>query len=242
MEKAVTTFDNFEVFQYKINKVGTYYISVPTGDVDKYDMFIGFPNKDLSQLSDNEIVSEFSRTAEMVTSLYNGIYVMPMIPYDKLVDAMNENDDRLFSEIWWDIVTPITTEIYIRLNGKFNNKRNFIIRVDSDRKLIDWIEIECSKFGKNLIEEFEYSDLINRYSKNKIIDNEILDNSSTQQMNSEIVSVEFKLDSVSSQNKPYTRNLKPKNPSSGFSSFKFIIVTILVSLVAGIGLGYLLIK
>lgn len=246
MGEIIETFDNYIIYKFVRENIGTYYLCVPTRNVDEYSMYVGFPNREFGNLSNDEIISEINKVSSVVTSLnINGVYVLPVIPYTDLVQASLENDDNAYRDIFWNKVTPITTEIYTMLEGKFKNKRNMVKRDDCDRKFIDWIVLESIKYGNELIGAVEYSSLVDGYGQGKKADNVILEDSpiSLTQNNDVIAPVNHELDEINKKRNKHTlRRVKEKNASLGFSSIKFIVITLLLSLVIGISIGYLLIK
>lgn len=239
-----------------------YCLCMPNEQVDTYQIFLGFSNKDLSILPKEQIINEVKKISELVNSLNkSGICVLPIISPVELEEAALENDDRKFNEIMVQKIQPITAEIYQILssqNKKVNQTINMIKQTESDRKFIGWMSM---RLGNNYIREVDFNQLKEEQMR--------LDSQPSQADIDDSRSNQGKEPSLRSEdNRPFTSGIAPidrsyenvptmerknklvrvrkmeppKNVSPGFSSMKFIIITLLASLVIGIGVGWFLIK
>lgn len=261
MEEIIATFDSYVIYKYTNENIGSYYLCKPTGKVLEYTMFLGFPNGELREISNEEIIDDIKKVADAVVSLNsNGIYLLPIIPYNELVDASLENDFRtdrfgnvnynsgMFARIYENKVKPITMDVYRLLDGKINRKISMIKKDKPDRMFIHWMVMDyTNKYGNNaseLLEEIEYRDLVNTNKQKPLFSNEFMGIPPTSTDTSEggIAPVNHEFDNINSMSNAYTKVLKPKSSSSGFSNINFIIITLLLSLVVGVSIGYLLMK
>ena len=125
---------------YTIYNNNTYYLCIPKENSNFYHVFMGFSNKDLTNLSKEDLITEIRKISDSINAAYkNGIYVLPIISPTKLKEATTENDDREYNKILNNIIQPITYEVYSFLSSqKFRVSQTIkmIKQNDIDKKLI----------------------------------------------------------------------------------------------------------
>lgn len=257
MEEIIATFSNYTIYKYTSNVTGSYYLCKPLSNVLEYNLFLGLPSRDFTEISQNEIIDDIKKVADAVISANNnGLYLLPIIPYQELVEASNENDFKAdkfgninynnspYAKIYENRIKPITGDVYTKLNNKINRKIRLIKNNKPDRMFIHWLVMDyTSKYGvitKELLEEVEYRDLINTNTQKQVITN--IPPTSTETSAGGIAPVNHQFDHIDTMSKPYTKTLKTKNGSFGFSNINFIIITLILSLILGINISLLLIK
>ena len=161
MEEIIARFDSYTIYKYTSDVVGSYYLCKPLGDVLEYSLFIGLPSRELTAISREESIDDIKKVADAVVSLNNnGLYLLPIIPYQELVEASYENDfktDRLgnvnynsgmYARIYENRIKPITGDVYTKLNNKINRKIRLIKNNNPDRMFIHWLVMDyTSKYG-----------------------------------------------------------------------------------------------
>lgn len=259
MEEVIATFSNYAIYKYTSDVVGSYYLCKPLGNVLEYNLFIGLPSRELTAISNDEVINDIKKVADAVVSLNNnGLYLLPIIPYQELVEASYENDfktDRLgnvnynsgmYARIYENRIKPITGDVYAKLNNKINRKIRLIKNNNPDRMFFHWLVMDyTSKYGSiasELLEEVEYRNLVNRNIQNIISTTHGISPTSTETSEGGIAPVNHQFDHIDIMSKPYTKTLKPKNGSFGFSNINFIIITLALSLILGISISLLLMK
>ena len=246
MKEFLVKREQYTIYKCKDTNSRGYYLCIPNKRFDEYKMYIGFATKDYKVADDSEIISEISNVSDFVFSINdNGVYVLPDVSFEDLEQASSENDDRLYNRIVNDTIQPIIREVYLFLNDKVNERIALIKQNDSDSKLAGWMAI---KYGGRFIEEVSVTDLLSEKLRNSgddtfikwdgplIPDGEgenasLVDAKSKTRRNGNIPSVLY--DGPRGQIKPN---------SLGFNSFPFIIVTLILSLVVGVCVGWFLMK
>lgn len=249
MSQLVTS---LEIEQYKIYKRNGYYLCMSDIESNNYQLFIGFANKDLNSLSKEEIIAEIRRISDLINMINkSGLFVLPIINPYELEQAAMENDDRLFYEIMSKKIQPITNDIYTLLRSE-NKKIDSVIRMikqtDADRKLIDWMDMKLMESGVDYIEDIEYEKLKvqNKQEPNKV-QQEVYTQNPQENNSYAIPPIDRSYEETMSQTKSNQlarRLVKPNEHRrpSGFSNFGFIMIVLSISILLGIGFGYLVIK
>lgn len=260
MNEIVASYGNYTIYKITHQATGGYYVCVPNNQLQNYQMFVGFANKDLSTLSKEEIIVEVNKVASFVNSLNNaGIYILPDIPISQLEQAVLANDERMFNNILVNRIQPITKQVYLLLNKRVNTSMiNMIMQSGNDKKIVDWIS---NQYQNGKIQPIDYSmnlTMQRESEREKIVhvNNTMMHHQpvSQQTMNvpqpqqtTGITPINRQYDNEPTVNKEnrLVRRLTMDNNnqvSSGFGSIKFIIATLILSLVVGVSIGYILIK
>lgn len=259
MEELIAVLDNYTIYRVSDGKLGNYYLSVSNGNISKCQIYLGFTDKQTEILSKEEIVAMISEVNEIIQrENSDSIYIVPNIPQSLLEEATNENDNFMYTEILEQRIHPIILDVINNIlvkNGVNVENINQVIKViernDQDKKLGGWLTTH-PQIG-SFVEEIDYNKLKekdmmnngNEVKKNDLEENNAHENQSV--LSSGIAPVNHQYDEINYGSKSNQKTLKrtpPKsnNVSSGFSNFKFIIMTLLLSLVVGVSIGYLLIK
>lgn len=231
-EFVILTFDGYTI--YKNDK---YYLCMSNEQVNNYQLYIGFSERDLSTSSKVSVVNETRKVSDLINSIdKTGIYILPIISPVFLEQAALENDDRIYNRIMNENIQPITAEIYHRLAslGKSVNQRIKMIKQnDIDTKIIGWLSM---KLGDSFINEIEYSAIKKICGK-------------TEVHNVTMINVDgntIRENNVPSSNDNKTEsNLNKQllfNASLGYGNIKIIVMILIGALLLGVGLGCLLIK
>jgi len=269
MGELIASLENYSIYKSYVNDTDSFYLCIPNGNIFKCQIVLGFSDKNLDALSDNDIINKISEVYDMVYSLNNGaIYAIPNIDEVMFKNAVLENDNRLYENILNNCIHPITQNIYNMLvkngikKGNINQVINVIKRTDEDKKFAGWLSM---KLGDSFINEIDYNNLVDKYkmkvkssmdnisivedydnnpSLNNNTSNDI-DISVLNNTNHRITPINHDYDDVQikeNKNRLVRRKIKPTDRSPGFSSFKFILVFMLIIMFIGISIGYLLIK
>jgi len=175
----------YTIYQFKSKYGYNYFLSIPDQYVKNYQMFVGFPKKDLKELSKKDVINEIDEIKKMIASLNkDGIYLLPDIPVSELDEAARENDGKKYNKILSEKINPIIAEVYKTLSSYstaqqiINQVIIFVKQTESDRKFIDWIEINIPNFIHGVtyeeIKKFYYQQLsqeIGAIKKEEIFEN-----------------------------------------------------------------------
>ncbi len=228
--------NDYSIYELNANDSLTYYLSMPNKDIDSCQLYLGFPTLDMSILDKNQFTEEISRFSKVIHTVNpNGLYIFCNLQYNELHEASNDNDDRLYT-ILLNKLHLITKDVYdavsINNNVTINPQIYAIKQNNDDTKFIDWLEIRLNGFitslnGKKLLKE--YSSI----SKNNVLD---------ETGNSDFGTRGFSGDGFSNTKSDVKvkKLVKPQSGKKGFSSFAFIILTIIIAFVIGLGLAYLM--
>ena len=251
MGDIIFTIDNYSIYQNK-----GYYVCISNFEVNKYQMFIGFSDKDLGLNSNQTIVDEIRRVSDLLFSRSkDGIYVVPVInPYElERVASINEN--KVYDEFVNRYILPVTNDI--NKNFSANNKQlidviGFIKQNDIDKKIIDGIDMSVtyeimSKTGQVSKDFIKAVDIEVLKRSNGIAEVDFLqtdDNVFTEDTSFSIAPVkhEYEQETLSKENVYVRKLVKQKNGLPGFSSMGFIIMIIGVSSLLITGIIILLLK
>ena len=170
--------DGYYIYQSYNEEAQMYYLCIPTTEVEKYELFMGFPKKDLMELSKDEVINEIN---DVIVNVWdNGIYILPDVSVSELDMAAKENDDKSYNIIF-EQVHSITSSFYKKIT---NNKKNIgnVIHAfnqnDSDTKFIDWLEIKLGSKNINGINLMATKIFDDNSEDNNVLD-EIQDDSWT---------------------------------------------------------------
>lgn len=250
MGELIASLENYSIYKSYVNDDISYYLCIPNGSINKCQIVLGFANENLDSLSQDELIAKISEVNDMVFNLNNeSIYAIPNIDELEYKNAVLENDNRLYENILNNKIHPITQDIYNMLikNGIKKNNISQVISVikktDDDKKFTFWLSM---RLGDNYINEIDYKDLLDGYNL-KIDDSQIIINDPNDEIinNSGIAPVNRDYENtqvIEKENRLVKKLTKPVDKSPGFSSFKFIIVFMLITIIFGISIGYLLVK
>lgn len=166
--------NGFNIMQFENTNGHSYFLCIPNDYVDTYQLFVGFPKKDLRYAPKREIVEEINEIAKMLAAINkNNTYLLPNIPVAELEDAAKENDNKKFSRILNTQVQPMLYEAnrvlrsYDTAERTVNQVINFVKQTESDTKFIQWLEINLPNF----IHGVTYDELRKYYYDMVAIDN-----------------------------------------------------------------------
>ena len=246
----VKTFENYTIYRCNKDNSFIYYLCKPNIQMDIYNLYIGLPDSNISKIEYSDLINDIGKIADVVTSNYlNGVYLLPVIPDDILdKNTINlEYGNEIFSQIYIGIICPLLNDVcYNKLNQKVSSKIRMIKDNSFSIKFFNWLETKNKlEYGETKASEFmvsiDYNELIKLGEIDKVNLESIYITSDSENGGASPVNGDFG-ESIEND-KPYTRRkVKPKSFSSGFSNIHFIIVTLILSLILGIGLGVLLMK
>lgn len=267
---VIASLDYYSIYKMNGKDNNVYYVCVPKQETQNYQLFIGFSDKDLNSLSKEQIVSEIANVNDVIQKR-NSITVLaiPEIPVAELERAALENDDRKYNDILVQRIQPMTSEIYNMLIVATGNIKKMeptisvIIRNDTDKKIAGWLSM---RLGDHFIKEVDFDKLkVEHMNKDEEHKNEVLEKTNDETVleyvsdelksNEDITLAAVEKDAIAPinhqtdngvtrrrlDNRLVRKLTKPGN-MSGFSSIRFIIITLVTSLVVGIGFGILMMK
>lgn len=222
---------------YTIYKNKSYYLCIPHEDSNFYHLFMSFTDKDLTKLSQDDLVMEIRRIGDSVNASYkNGIYLLPIISPTVLEEATLENDDRQYNYILNTFIQPITSDVYKWFSKRKKNVSQTIKMIkqnDMDKKLVGWLSM---KLGNEFIKEilFEVNEEVSTVPTDVLED--VFHTSNVQ-----TIFIDYKDDIQVKDENYISDTLKPAF-SPGFSKLGFIIMVLTISLILGVILGYMILK
>lgn len=220
---------------YTIYKANTYYICIPAYNCNFYHIFMGFSQKDLNNLAEEELIQEIRKISDSINYSYpNGIYVLPIISSKLYQEATKENDDRLYNKLLNNIIQPITFNIYSLLssqNMRVSQTIKMIKQNDEDNKFVGWLSI---KLGNAFIKEITFDNNTNPIEPKDII--------KITTYNDSDIFIDYDKRDESNKHEIYIRDdLKPAI-SPGFGSLGFIIMILSISSVFIGAIIYMILK
>lgn len=145
--------NGYTIYQFQNKNAYNYFLAIPDNYVRNYQMFIGFPKKELKDLPKKDIISEIDEIKKMITYLnQDGIYLLPDIPLNELEEAAKENDGKKYNKILYEKINPMIQEAYQTLSSyktaekTINQVIVFVKQTESDRKFVDWFEMNMPNF------------------------------------------------------------------------------------------------
>lgn len=225
--------------EYKIYSTDNYYLCIPNTNTSFYHVFMGFSEKDLTMLSQEDLINEVRKISDSINAVYkNAVYVLPIIEPSLLITTTDENDDRGYNKLLKNIIQPITISVYSKLVSQ-NKSVSQIIKMikqnDMDKKLVGWLSM---KLGSNFVKEimFENNDEITVVAVYEENDNK-------NKLNDSIMAVDYMTDDIwqKKQEETISSTLKAAY-SPGFSALKFLLMVLTISLVLGAILGYMIFR
>lgn len=145
--------NGYTIYQFQNKNAYNYFLAIPDHYVNNYQMFVGFPKKELQDLPKKDVIAEIDEIKKMITYLNkDGIYLLPDIPLDELEQAAKENDGKKYNKILYERINPMIKEAYQTLSSyktaekTINQVIVFVKQTESDRKFIDWFEMNMPNF------------------------------------------------------------------------------------------------
>jgi len=245
--------NGYTIYQFQNRNAYNYFLSIPDHYVNNYQMFIGFSKKDIKNTPKKDIINEIDEIKKMITSLNkDGIYLLPDIPVSELEQAALENDGKKYNKILSEKINPMISEAYQILSSyntaeqTINQVIIFIKQTESDRKFIDWFEMNMPNFIHGItyeeIKKYYYEQLskdINARDEKKdkiFINTNKYDENNHQSFDHEFA-IQQNLEEHNFQNYRKTsvkRRVLTKPNNHGFSNiFKMLI---LLSIICGISI------
>ena len=144
--------NGYTIYQFNNKYDQNYFISVPDEYLESYQLFLSFPDKDLKEKPQKEIIQEFEQMNALLKGINrNGIYMLPDISPNELIEATKENDFKKFNQVL-NKLKPMIYEAYQTLinyntaKKSINQVIEFVKKTESDRKFVDWLEINMPNF------------------------------------------------------------------------------------------------
>lgn len=257
MGELIAEFDNYSIYKVYNKIFGNYYLCVPKNINSRCNFVLGFLEQDANTITNNDLVNNINDVYKMISTINNdSIYIVPEIPVSTLEQAALENDMPMYSDIFYNKINPIvlcTTELLIKIDidpkdyNKVNQIIQVIVRNDNDKKFAGWMSLQPN-IG-SFIKEIKYEYLKNEYLKKigiHTIDIEFSNSSNETVFHQPIKPIDRTYENDSDNDKSQEMRLvrRPQNNNGlpGFSSFSFIIVTLLLALIFGVSIGYLIMK
>lgn len=227
--KIVLSLTNYTIYQNN-----NYYICLPNKYCTFYHLFMGFSFKDLNKLSEEELIKEIRLIGDSVNVAYpNGIYVLPIINPDLLIEATNENDDRLYNKILNKKIQPITHEVYSLFSNR-NTQVSPVIKMikqnNMDTKLIGWIYL---KLGSVFVKEILFDNTPPEVEVQKEVENTIHEEETIFLDSNEY---------LTSNDEVYIKDSLKAAVSPGFGSIGSILFILSISIVLGSIIMYMILK
>ena len=227
--------DGYTIYQFS-NANSNYFLSIPDEYADTYQLFVGFPEKDLQYVPKKDIVAEIDKIKKMVSAMNkDGIYVLPDIPLEELKEAAKENDNKKFDKLKNNRIQPIISDIYLRIKNFDNAQRTvdqliyFIKRTESDTKFVQWVEISLPNFVKGItyeqLKRYYYANVNTDEEKNIDYDKTIIIPTEEIYQN-----VSMGLEKEKAKKRVLTR---PDTNNYGFGNLPLIIISLTVLMVIG---------
>lgn len=151
-------YDNYNIYQFN-NK---YYLCIPKKSKKRYYLYLGFPKKDYSNISSEEISKELNTTFKLINDkVNNSIYLICADSLELINEAVSINDDTFYKRTFGNLCNMI--------NKIFNSLPvDYIVRIivqdDADQKIADWFELNFVDYAKgtplNNFKESLFTDLL----------------------------------------------------------------------------------
>lgn len=256
MGELISELEDYSIYKVKNEIAGYYYLCIPNDNMIGCQIYFGFNDKNLDNVSDDDIILMIRDVNDKIYKIdNNSVYIVPDLQMNYLNELTTINDTKDYMKFTSEIIHPIVYEIHEKLikyemnEDNINNNIQIVTKNDVDRKIAGGLEL-CPKIG-SFMKEISYNQLELAIKKNdslgeipiEVINTDIQDDNIT--FNSKITPIEHEFDNVDNDkcNKNrLVRTRKPTDSSLGFSSFKFIIATLIFSLVVGVSIGYLIIR
>ena len=231
--------NNYLIYEINDNNL-KYYITIPNEDTYTLTFYVGLTPNDYSKLDNTLKEKEIDEVASKIYKLNpNSIYLLPILDYDKLANAISDNDDYFYK----GLVEDLQQIIYDAHNTVSDNNDTEIdntiygIKQNNDTdKFLDWIECYIPGFFKaKNIKDITYS-----YNQANLEHTQLFSvDDITSQGGSTTLSGG---DNTVSDTLPKTKKKTPPKNKHGFSNFKNIILIILLAFAVGITIAMMLLN
>ena len=205
--------------------VNNYYICIPNNDKEGYSLYIEFPNKSINYEDKTSILEMMNNEREKIND-DKAIYVLPVIPEELIIKEDNVNDDKVYLELV-NTIEEICDDVFgnmIQENTPMDQSVHLITDSRYEEDFVDWINIIYVENKPQMKGIFQ--------KERKNIDK----NYDATTTNDEENHIEQEI------SKPKVRVLeKPKN-NNGFSRIQALVITIILSLIVGIGIAYYMVR
>ena len=220
----------------------SYYLCIPNTDTYRVTMYLGISNNDLSTMEENEVVKEIDNIGSKIYKINpNSIYLVPILNFDKLVNAINDNDDYFYNKILDDLHNTIRNAYETVNNNNSVKVEDKILAVKANNRmdrLIDWLDVKM----------VEYLDTINIQTIDKLYAE--IDLEKTQIITADVINTIA--DDTATGNGPKghsggpgnsepvkTNDVKvrrkvPPKINLGFSRITFFVIVITISVIIGL--------
>lgn len=237
------TFKSYSIYLITIDEDNKYFLSLPDKNYLHPSLALAFSSHYQNSSNTEEVRKEITEISDKIQfDNQDMIIAMPLIPYESLKEASKTNDYYLYQRILTKLHT-ITIDINRKVtNQNLNISLNQVIIIitqnDIDKNLADWLTMSFgSKYFKSLsLDQKEKSTPIEQRIT-PIIQESYYDSGDDGNSGLNLNG------SISNENVKVLAKVPPK-PSThhGFSSFSFILVTLILSIIIGITIAVLIIK
>ncbi len=126
-----------------------YFICVPTKEYQEYQIIVDFAEVNLYSLTKEARLEAIKKAANRAfASFKNIIYVIPNIDVEERLDALDYNDDTLFTKFHNRVMKYVTNAYWAVKTANHNvtlpEVVNIITDTDADKKYIDWLQLHKS--------------------------------------------------------------------------------------------------
>ena len=230
--------NDYTVYQFQNKNAYNYFLAIPDHYVKNYQMFVGFPKKELKELPKKDVIAEIDEIKKMIAYLNkDGIYLLPDIPIEELEQAAKENDGKRYNKILYEGINPMIKQAYQTLSSYKTAERTinqvivFVKQTESDKKFVDWFEMNMPNFIHGVtyedIKKYYYQQLTQQIGAEQLEKEEIFEDptKSKDQVIGERIQEEQKLTQTRSDVK-VKKLVRPKNTGNyGFSNiFKLLLM------------------
>lgn len=247
--------DNYII--YEIDDTSKYYLCIPNHDTYKYTMYMGLSMNNFNKIDKENKITEIDSIASKLYKINpNSVYLLPVVNHDKLINAVYDNDDYFYNKLLNDLhkcikdaYDTIRTNNTVSINSviyavKQNNKVDYFL---------DWLDVKLGGYldtiNINKINEL-YNEInlektqvikiadipVNKEEDIKKEDTPKVENIPTKKEDTHkvenIPNVKEEIPIVKEENAK--KKVLKKVNKEGFSDYKFIVLTIIISVIIGV--------
>ena len=226
-KKVYLTNSKYTIYEFQDDT--KYYLSIPKEKQEDYQIFVSFPNKDIDSLKPEDKEQEIRSINDMLIKTEpNAIYLLCCLSKNEIEEFASYNDSSS------SFYKRLQHKVLKTLSKTFDNLKNItyifpvclIKQNEFDSKLIDLLEINAGSYLKSI----KLTDIKQNYYD--LIFNET--------MAFQPIDPTSGGPTISKDNVKVKKLIPPSK--KGFTTIYNISLTILLSLIIGIGIAYLLIK
>lgn len=247
--------NGYTIYQFENKNAYNYFLAIPDHYAKNYQMFIGFPKKELKDLPRKDVISEIDEIKKMITYLnHDGIYLLPDIPVNELEEAARENDGKKYNKILNERINPMIQEAYQTISSyktaekTINQVIVFVKQTESDRKFVDWFEMNMPNFIHGVtyeeIKKYYYQQLTQQIGAEELEKERIFNNPTkdTDKLINERINEEQEL-TQTKQNVKVRKLVRPSGPNNyGFSNIFKMLLTFGVIIGLSIIIGNIILR